>query len=89
MMDGRTRPLTATFAERIAAWSSSVDIGAVPGEVIHAARRCIVDVVGVSLAATAHPLPRRVLDHARRNYAPGAAGALGFPDRLSPSARPW
>lgn len=84
MMDGRTPPLTATLAERIAAWSSSVDIGAVPGEVIHAARRCIVDVVGVSLAATAHPLPRRVLDHARRIYAPGAAGALGFPDRLSP-----
>ena len=83
MMDGGT-PMTATIAERIAAWSSAVDIGAVPGEVIHAARRCIVDVVGVSLAATAQPLSRRVLEYARRVYAPGAAGALGFPDRLSP-----
>jgi 2-methylcitrate dehydratase PrpD len=83
MMDGSTL-LTATLAERIAAWSSSVDIGAVPGQVIHAAKRCIVDVVGVSLAATAYPLPRRVLDHARRIYASGSAGALGFADRLSP-----
>lgn len=84
MMNGSAPPLTATLAERVAIWSSSVDLGAVPGEVIHAAKRCIVDVVGVSLAATAHPLPRRVLDHARRVYASGAAGALGFPDRLSP-----
>ena len=84
MMDSSAPPLTATLAEQVAAWSSSVDLNAVPGEVIHAAKRCIVDVVGVSLAATAHSLPRRVLDHARRVYASGAASVLGFPDSLSP-----
>src|SRR5208282_3949855 len=84
MMDGSASAPTASLAERIAAWSSSVDIGAVPGEVIHAAKRCIVDVVGVSLAATAYSLPRHVIEHARRIYAPGTASTLGFPDRLSP-----
>ena len=82
MMDGGMA-LAATLAERIAAWSSSVDLDTVPGEVIHAAKRCIVDVVGVSLAASTQPLTRRVLDHARGVYAPGKAGVLGFPDRLS------
>jgi 2-methylcitrate dehydratase PrpD len=84
MMDGNAPPPIATLAERIAAWSSSVDICAVPGEVVGAAKRCIVDVVGVSLAATAHPLQRRVLEHARRVYAQGDSGVLGLTDRLSP-----
>ena len=83
MMDVGT-PMTATIVERIAAWSSSVRLNAVPPDVIHAAKRCIVDVVGVSLAATACPLPRHVLLHARQVYAAGAASVLGFPDRLSP-----
>ena len=50
-MDGRVA--AATLAERIASWSSALDLGAVPDEVIHAARRCIVDVVGVSLGGCA------------------------------------
>ena len=84
MMDSRVAPVTATLAERIAAWSSALDLGAVPVEVIDAAKRCIVDVVGVSLAAAPRPLMRCVLEHTRQVYAPGAAGALGFPDRFSP-----
>ncbi|MBI3370896.1 MAG: MmgE/PrpD family protein [Betaproteobacteria bacterium] len=76
--------VTATLAERIAAWSSTLDLGAVPVEVVHAAKRCIVDTVGVSLAAAPRPLMRQVLGHVRQVYAPGAAGALGFPDRFSP-----
>lgn len=84
MMDGSASPPTVSLAERIAAWSSSVDIAAVPGEVIHAAKRCIVDVAGVSLAATACSLPRHIIDYARRTYAPGMATTLGFADRLSP-----
>lgn len=83
MIDRRTRE-ASTFAERIAAWSSGLDLGAVPADVVHAAKRCIVDVVGVALAAAEHPVTQRVLDHARQAYAKGAAGTLGFPDRLSP-----
>ncbi|MCC6197537.1 MAG: MmgE/PrpD family protein [Burkholderiales bacterium] len=83
MMDTNAPAPIETLAERIGAWSSAVDLGAVPSEAVAAAKRCIVDVVGVSLAATAHPLPRRVLEHARRVYAPGDSGVLGFADRLS------
>ena len=85
MMDGRVPRVTATLAEQIAAWSSALDLGAMPGEVIHAAKRCIVDVVGVSLAAAPRPLMQRIVEHARGVYAPGAAGALGYPDRFSPA----
>jgi 2-methylcitrate dehydratase PrpD len=84
MMDGNAALPATTLAERIAAWSSAVDIGAVPREAIRAAKRCIVDVVGVSLAATTQPLVRHILEHARRVYAPGASSVLGFADRLSP-----
>jgi len=84
MMDGGAPRVTATLAERIADWSSGLALGALPVDVVHAAKRCIVDVVGVALAAAAHPVTRRVLDHARQVYAPGAAGALGLPDRFSP-----
>jgi 2-methylcitrate dehydratase PrpD len=81
-MEGRIG--AATLAERIASWSSALDLGAVPAEVVHAAKRCIVDVVGVSLAAASQPTVRCVHEHVRGVYAAGAAGALGFPDRFSP-----
>ena len=84
-MIARCTPLAAaTLAERIAGWSSGLDLGAVPVGVVHAAKRCIVDLVGVALAAAAHPVTQRVLDHARQVYAGGRAGALGSADRFSP-----
>jgi 2-methylcitrate dehydratase PrpD len=83
-MDELTPRVIATLAERIAGWSSGLDLGAVPVEVVHAAKRCIIDIVGVALAAAGHPVTQRVLSHARQTYGPGTAGALGLPDRLSP-----
>ena len=84
MMDSGTSRVTATLAERIASWSSALDLGAVPDDVVHVAKRCIVDVVGVALAAAENPLTQRVLDHTRQVYAPGTASALGLPGRYSP-----
>lgn len=74
----------ATLAERIAAWSSGLDLAALPPEVVAAAKRCIVDVAGVSLAAAPLPLMQRVLAHARHVYAPGLAGTLGLAGCFSP-----
>jgi len=85
MKEGCLPRVAATLAEQIATWSSALDLGAVPGGVIHAAKRCVVDVAGVSLAAAPQPLMRRVLEHTRAVYAPGAAGALGFSDGFSPT----
>jgi 2-methylcitrate dehydratase PrpD len=84
MTDQRASLAAETIAERIATWSSGLRFDALPRDVVHAAKRCIVDVVGVGLAAARHPLTRRVLDFVRREYARGAAGALASADRFSP-----
>ena len=73
-----------TIAERIAGWSATVDLDRVPPAAVRAARRCILDTVGVTLAASVHELPRRVLDHARRTYAAGPATTLVPGAGLSP-----
>lgn len=73
-----------TLAERIAEWSSSLTLDAVPDGVTHAAKRCIVDSIGVTLAASSNQLTRRILEHAKVAYGPGTATVLGFRDRLSP-----
>jgi len=78
-------PATGTIAGRIAAWSSTLQLDQAPPAVVEAAKRCIVDLVGVSLAATPQPLMRRLVDYARNTYAAGASGLLGFPDRLAPA----
>ena len=84
MMDGNVPLAAATLAERIAAWSCALDFDALPSEVVAAAKRCIVDVAGVSLAAAPLPLMRRLLGHVRQVYASGPACALGFAERFSP-----
>lgn len=84
MMDRCSPPHAATVAERIAGWSAAIDLRAVPPEVVRAAQRCIIDVVGVMLAASVFALPRRVLGYARRGSGAGRGVVVGFPDRLSP-----
>ena len=73
-----------TLAQRIAAFGAGLELDAVPVEVRRAARRCIVDTVGVAIAAAPHPLSRAMYDHAQASYAAGAATVLGWPARLSP-----
>lgn len=73
-----------TLAGRAAAWSSALRLAEVPAQVVDAARTCILDLVGVSLAGAQDPLCARVAAHAMANHAPGAAALLGRPERLSP-----
>ena len=70
--------ISRTLVERIAEWSSSLTLDAVPDDVTHAAKRCIIDSVGVTLAAKANPLTQRIVEHATNDYGPGKATALGF-----------
>jgi 2-methylcitrate dehydratase PrpD len=84
MMAGVAEPPPAHVAERIGAWSAALALDAVPVQVVDAARRSIVDTVGVTLAAATQPLVRSVVEHARHEYAPGASSVLGFGQRLSP-----
>jgi 2-methylcitrate dehydratase PrpD len=73
-----------SLAQRIASFGAGLMLDSVPGEVHYVAKRCIIDLVGVAIAATSHPLTGRMLDHATGTYAPGAATVLGSPVRLSP-----
>jgi 2-methylcitrate dehydratase PrpD len=59
---------------------------AVPDEVVHTAKRCIIDTVGVTIAAAPHELTQRVLEYAREHFAKGSSQVLGFEDRLAPVA---
>jgi 2-methylcitrate dehydratase PrpD len=82
--DSAVTEISRTLVERIAEWSSSLTLDAVPDDVTHAAKRCIIDSVGVTLAAKANALTQRIVEHANHDYGPGKATALGFRKHLSP-----
>ena len=44
-----------TAAESLAAWSSALDPRGVPPPVVHAAKRCVLDGIGVALAGSGTP----------------------------------
>ena len=73
-----------SLVERIASWSHLLDLSAVPDDVNKAAKRCIVDFIGVAIAGVSCPQSRHIYDYAKQTYAPGSATILGFSDRLSP-----
>ncbi len=85
-MEAAPAPLSnsETLTKRIAVWSSALTLEAVPGDVTHAAKRCMVDSVAVTLAANSNRLTLRILEHAKTAYGPGTATVLGFHERLSP-----
>ena len=73
-----------SLVERIAKWSHAAKLDAIPKDAQKAAKRCIVDLVGVSIAGAEREQSRRIADYASRAYAPGAATVIGSPARLSP-----
>lgn len=73
-----------SMSGRAAAWSSGLVLDDVPDAVRHAARRCIVDLVGVTLAGARDPLCARINDHARAMHAAGPCTIIGQSDTLSP-----
>lgn len=73
----------ATLAERIAAWGVACSLSDVPGDVVRVAKRCIVDLVGVTLAGASHPAVRTVARYAERTYGRGPASVVGLSDRIS------
>lgn len=74
----------STIAQRLASWSHGLRLEEVPDEVVHVAKRCIVDTVGVTIAAARHPLTGDLLDYAGQHHSRGRSSVLGFKDRLSP-----
>lgn len=73
-----------TIAQKLAAWSYALRLEEVPEEVVHVAKRCLVDTVGVTIAGARHPLATDLLDYAAQHHTQGSSSVLGFEDRLSP-----
>jgi len=75
---------STSLVERIAKWSHALNLHAVPDGAQKVAKRCIVDLVGVSIAGAEREQSRRIADYSSRAYAPGPATVFGGPARLSP-----
>jgi 2-methylcitrate dehydratase PrpD len=72
-----------TASESLAAWVCSLDPPSLPPSAVHAAKRCVLDGIGVALAGADTPWVERMLAVARAQEPRPRAGVLGHPDRLS------
>jgi len=73
----------ATAAETLAAWSSTLDAESLPTPVLHAAKRCVLDGIGVALAGVTTPWVERVLATVRAQESAPRARIIGHPHRAS------
>ena len=73
-----------TLAGQAAAWSSALDLEQVPAEVLHVAKRCITDLVGVTIAGSRDPLCVKTSGYALETHAPGACTIFGQLDTIGP-----
>ncbi|HEY9212731.1 MAG TPA: MmgE/PrpD family protein [Ancylobacter sp.] len=79
--------MSAPALQRIAGWSSTLTLEAVPDEVRGVARACFIDTLGVALAGSRTEVARRAQAVATVVGAPGACAVLGADARLAaPSA---
>ena len=73
----------ATASETLASWSSSLDHETLAGPVLHAAKRCVLDGIGVALAGATTPWVERVLATVRAQESPPRARIIGHAERAS------
>lgn len=73
-----------TLAGKAAAWSSALTLDRIPAEVVHVAKRCITDLVGVTIAGSRDPLCTKTFGYALEAYAPGACTIFGQLDTIGP-----
>ena len=70
------------LSPRFARFAAGLVPATIPGTVLNHARLCILDSIGIALAAHAYPFGRRALDAARRLGGPGTSTVIGLPDGL-------
>lgn len=73
MTDRNDMPIACRLAE----WSAGMKLADVPGEVRHAAKRCVIDTTGVALAGSRLPVAERIAGHARDQYGDGRCTVFG------------
>ena len=72
-------------SEELAEFAAGLRPSDIPAPVAAAARRHLLDVVGVALAAAPMPFARMALEAATALGGPGDGSVIGFADRLSPA----
>lgn len=78
--------ISAEVAHRLAELVQGVTLEAVPSAAINAARRSLIDVTGVSVAAVGAPFARSILDVGRAMGDGQSCSIFGSNARLSPPA---
>ena len=68
--------------DRLAGFFAETSYQALPPGLIHEAKRCIVDGIGVALGGADHPSSRILLEYCRALGGKPEAQAWGYPDRL-------
>jgi 2-methylcitrate dehydratase PrpD len=74
--------LSTKVTDHLARFFVETSYGALPPEVIHEAKRCIVDGIGVALGGADHPSAEILLKYCRALGGNPEAQAWGHPDRL-------
>ncbi len=72
------------LAGRLAEWAMGLGLDHVPGPVVHAARRSLLDVTGCALAGTSTPVSKALRQLAPRLYGEGRSHLMGDSARINP-----
>src|SRR5437867_2023495 len=72
-----------SIAADIARWASRVSFDDLPGDVVHASKLRVLDVIGLALAGAETPFGRSVRDAAVAMSAPGPCRVLGSGDSIN------
>jgi len=73
-----------TLSDSLAAWAAALKLEDIPRPAIDAAKRCIIDVVGVGLAGCRAPVSQTAKKIAFQEYPPGPCLVFGSEPKLSP-----
>jgi 2-methylcitrate dehydratase PrpD len=73
------------LAKLLASWAAALTADNIPDSVLAAAKRCIIDVVGVSIAGSQTPVSTTAQNIALEQYPPGPGTVIGSRKNLSAS----
>lgn len=77
-LNGRGRGLTLALSE----FAAGIQCDTLPSEILTLAKLCVLDTIGVALAAVSEPAPIMLLEEFRMQGGAPKAGVIGHPDRL-------
>jgi 2-methylcitrate dehydratase PrpD len=72
-----------TLAFKLASWATKLNLNDIPSTVVDVAKRCIIDVVGVSIAGSQFHVSDTVRKIAFREYPAGSCTVIGTTNKLS------